>query len=88
MIRKPYSANTEGLPMAEMRARDTIRVDWVALSAARVKLRKATAEAERLTDEIERADLTHTLYKCGAFLDAGLDGALSKLAEIDREEAP
>lgn len=67
--------------------RDTVRVDWDSLKAAKAKLRKATAEAERLTDEIERANLTHSLYKCGSFLNEALDGALSKLDEIERLES-
>lgn len=65
---------------------DTIRVDWDALKAAKAKLRKATGEAERLRGDTERANLTHSLYKCGSFLDEALNGALSKLDEIERVE--
>jgi hypothetical protein len=60
----------------------TIRVDWQALKAAERKLRKVTVEAEKLEDPTERANMTHTAYKLGSFLDEALHGALSKLDAV------
>lgn len=58
---------------------ETISVDWDALKAARLKLRKAIIESEQLSDEHERSNLTHTTYKLGSFLDQALHGAISAL---------
>jgi hypothetical protein len=63
---------------------DTLRVDWEALKAAKAKLRKLTVEAENATDPGDRANMTHTAYKLGSFLDEALHGALSKLDSVDR----
>jgi hypothetical protein len=68
-------------------SRDTIPVDWDSLKAARTKLRKLTVEAEKVKDPAERANLTHTAYKLGAFLDEGLGGAFSALDSLNRSES-
>jgi hypothetical protein len=62
---------------------DTVRVEWESLKAAKAKLRKITREAEALTDPTERANMTHTAYKLGSFLNDGLYGLLAALGDID-----
>ena len=63
---------------------DTIHIDWDSLKAAKAKLRKLTSEAERAKDPTESANMTHTAYKLGSFLDEALQGAFSKLDQINR----
>jgi hypothetical protein len=63
---------------------DSIPVDWQSLKAAKGKLRKITREAEAVKDATESANMTHTAYKLGSFLDEALCGALSRLDDLDR----
>jgi hypothetical protein len=51
--------------------RDTIRVDWESMRAARLKYRAAVVKAEKQPG----APLVHTLYKLGQFLDEATHGA-------------
>lgn len=54
--------------------RDTIRVDFESLRAARLKYRKAVVGAEKIGGA-KGDNLVHTLYKLGSFLDDATNGA-------------
>ena len=63
---------------------DFVKVDWQALEAARRKYRQLNVEIEKRRDH---ADLQHTSYKLGMFLDEALHGAF-KLSEQKAPDAP